>query len=87
MLQIDPMRTVLRTDDNIPVGVPNKAITDMIVSNESRITKFNAISDFKAGSPAPFVLVYLHLHKLPSACQQPQILALLFDLPQRLVVR
>ena len=45
--KIDPMRTVLRTDDNIPVGVPNKAITDMIISNESRISRVNAITQFK----------------------------------------
>ena len=46
--KIDPMRTVLRTDSTVPVAVPNKAITEMIVSNESRIGRSEVLADFKA---------------------------------------
>ena len=45
--KIDPMRTVLRTDGTVPVAVPNKAITDMIVSNESRIGRSEVVAEFK----------------------------------------
>lgn len=45
--KIDPMRTVLRTDGTVPVAVPNKAITDMIVSNESRIGRSEVVTEFK----------------------------------------
>lgn len=31
------MRTQLRTDRAVPISIPNRAITDMIVSNESHI--------------------------------------------------
>ena len=45
--KIDPMRTVLRTDLTVPVAVPNKAITDMIVSNESRLGRSEVVTEFK----------------------------------------
>lgn len=45
--KIDPMRTVLRTDATVPVAVPNKAITDMIVSNESRFGRSDVQAEFK----------------------------------------
>lgn len=45
--RIDPMRTVLRTDGTVPVAVPNKAITDMIVSNESRLGRSHVVTEFK----------------------------------------
>ena len=45
--KIDPMRTVLRTDGTVPVAVPNKAITDMIVSNESRLGRSEVVTEFK----------------------------------------
>ena len=45
--KIDPMRTVLRTDSTVPVAVPNKAITDMIVSNESRLGRSGVVAEFK----------------------------------------
>ena len=45
--RIDPMRTILRTDSTVPVAVPNKVITEMIVSNESRIGRSNVQADFK----------------------------------------
>ena len=48
--KIDPMRTVLRTDSTVPVAVPNKAITEMIVSNESRIGRSEVLADFKAST-------------------------------------
>jgi len=34
---ISMMRTQLRTDRAVPISIPNRAITDMIVSNESHI--------------------------------------------------
>ncbi|CAG9462058.1 unnamed protein product [Pedinophyceae sp. YPF-701] len=36
VVQIDPTRTIIRADDNFPVSVPNKTITDMLVVNHSR---------------------------------------------------
>lgn len=48
--KIDPMRTVLRTDDTVPVAVPNKAITDYIVANESRLGRSEVVSDFQVGN-------------------------------------
>ena len=48
--KIDPMRTVLRTDGTVPVAVPNKAITDMIVSNESRLGRSEVVTEFKVYS-------------------------------------
>ena len=50
---IDPMRTVLRTDGTVPVAVPNKAITDMIVSNESRLGRSEVVTEFKVDALSP----------------------------------
>jgi len=45
--KIDPMRTVLRTDGTVPQAIPNKAITEYIVSNESRIGRSEVVAQFK----------------------------------------
>ncbi|KAK9823616.1 hypothetical protein WJX72_004258 [[Myrmecia] bisecta] len=45
--RIDPMRTVFRTDKNVPVAIPNRAITDMIISNESRLGSSTVVTNFK----------------------------------------
>lgn len=45
--KITPMRTVLRTDGTIPMAIPNKAITEYIVSNESRIGRSEVVTQFK----------------------------------------
>ncbi|KAK9790514.1 hypothetical protein WJX73_003505 [Symbiochloris irregularis] len=45
--RIDPMRTVIRTDDSVPVAIPNKAITEMMVSNESRLGSSAVTRSFK----------------------------------------
>lgn len=49
--RIDVMRTLIRTDKNIPVAVPNSSITGMIVSNESRLGKSPYAASFKVGQP------------------------------------
>lgn len=45
--RIDPMRTCIRTDDSVPVAIPNKAITEMMVSNESRLGSSPVVQGFK----------------------------------------
>lgn len=35
VVRIEVMRTIVRTDEGVPVAIPNKAVTEMIVSNES----------------------------------------------------
>ncbi|CAL5229355.1 g12666 [Coccomyxa viridis] len=35
VVRIEVMRTIVRTEAGIPVAIPNKAVTEMIVSNES----------------------------------------------------
>ncbi len=51
--RIDVMRTLIRTDKSIPVAVPNRSITEMIVSNESRLGRSNVAANFKVRqSPA-----------------------------------
>lgn len=35
VVRIEVMRTIVRTDAGVPVAIPNKAVTEMIVSNES----------------------------------------------------
>ena len=45
--RIDVMRTVVRTDKGVPVAVPNRSITEMIVSNESRLGRSNVAANFK----------------------------------------
>lgn len=49
--RIDVMRTLIRTDKSIPVAVPNRSITEMIVSNESRLGRSNVTANFKVGNP------------------------------------
>lgn len=49
---IDPMRTVLRTDSNVPVAVPNKAITEYIVANESRLGRSVVLAEFQVSCAA-----------------------------------
>lgn len=44
--RIDPMRTVIRSDKGIPLSVPNRAVTDYIVLNESRVAKSRTLVDF-----------------------------------------
>lgn len=51
--RIDVMRTLIRTDKSVPVAVPNRSITEMIVSNESRLGRSNVAANFKVHhSPA-----------------------------------
>ncbi len=45
--RIDVMRTLIRTDKSVPVAVPNRSITEMIVSNESRLGRSNVAANFK----------------------------------------
>ncbi|EIE20508.1 hypothetical protein COCSUDRAFT_57655 [Coccomyxa subellipsoidea C-169] len=45
--RIDVMRTIVRTDKGVPVAVPNRSITEMIVSNESRLGRSNVAANFK----------------------------------------
>ena len=45
--RIDPMRTMIRMDDSVPVNIPNKAITEMMVSNESRLGTSTVVSGFQ----------------------------------------
>jgi len=49
---ISMMRTQLRTDRAVPISIPNRAITDMIVSNESHI-KTPSASIAVRGPPPP----------------------------------
>jgi small-conductance mechanosensitive channel len=35
--RIDPMRTVLRTDFGMPIALPNSAVMNYIVVNQSRL--------------------------------------------------
>ena len=35
VVRIEVMRTIVRTEAGVPVAIPNKVVTEMIVSNES----------------------------------------------------
>eukprot|EP00884_Botryococcus_braunii_P021949 jgi/Botrbrau1/8438/Bobra.0237s0057.1 len=42
--KIEPMSTHLRTNQWLPIIVPNKVISEMIISNESRITRVKEVT-------------------------------------------
>lgn len=44
--RIDPMRTVVRSDKGVPLSLPNRAVTEYIVLNESRVAKSRLLADF-----------------------------------------
>ena len=44
--RIDPMRTLVRSDKGVPLSLPNRAVTDYIVLNESRVAKSRLLADF-----------------------------------------
>ena len=52
--KIEVMRTVIRTDNMVPVAIPNRAINDMIVANESRIALSLVQANFTVRT-APFL--------------------------------
>lgn len=45
--RISPMNTTFRSDQNIPISIPNKTVGDMIVVNESRVGKTAVQDNFK----------------------------------------
>ena len=44
--QVEPFFTVLRSDTGLPVTIPNKALADMIICNESRAARSRLMSTF-----------------------------------------
>ncbi len=38
-VQVDPMNTIVRKDDGVPVIIPNSAASEYLVANESRSKK------------------------------------------------
>jgi len=44
--RIDPMRTLVRSDRATPVSIPNKALSDFLVVNESRIRASPVLTGF-----------------------------------------
>lgn len=45
--RISPMSTTIRNDLSIPISIPNKAVGDMIVVNESRLGRSSVQENFK----------------------------------------
>ncbi|KAL3155788.1 hypothetical protein ABBQ32_012803 [Trebouxia sp. C0010 RCD-2024] len=45
--RISPMTTTIRNDLSIPISIPNKAVGDMIVVNESRLGRSSVQENFK----------------------------------------
>ncbi|KAK9795966.1 hypothetical protein WJX73_009797 [Symbiochloris irregularis] len=44
--RVDPMRTIIRSDVGLPFMLPNKVLADMIITNESRVTKSKMIAAY-----------------------------------------
>ncbi len=63
--RIDVMRTIVRTDKGVPVAVPNRSITEMIVSNESRLGRSNVAANFKVRPCFPAALAAHEQMSLP----------------------
>ncbi|KAL3162807.1 hypothetical protein ABBQ32_009265 [Trebouxia sp. C0010 RCD-2024] len=54
--RVDPMRTIIRTDASLPVTIPNKVLSEMIISNESNILTSRVLSHFNRSRQLLFTL-------------------------------
>ncbi|KAK9807577.1 hypothetical protein WJX72_003191 [[Myrmecia] bisecta] len=54
--RVDPMRTIIRTDTCLPIMIPNKVLSEMIISNESRIMKSRVVTNFNKARQYGFTL-------------------------------
>ncbi|DBA94457.1 TPA: hypothetical protein ACH3X1_002052 [Trebouxia sp. C0004] len=54
--RVDPMRTIIRTDASLPVTIPNKVLSEMIISNESNILTSRVLSHFNRSRQLLFTI-------------------------------
>lgn len=54
--RIDPMRTIVRSDADVPMTIPNKVLAEMIIFNESRIGGNRVLSSYTRPRPCAVTL-------------------------------
>lgn len=54
--RVDPIRTIIRTDASLPVTIPNKVLSEMIISNESNILTSRVLSHFNRSRQLLFTI-------------------------------
>ncbi|KAL0050270.1 hypothetical protein WJX82_007782 [Trebouxia sp. C0006] len=54
--RVDPMRTIIRTDASLPVTIPNKVLSEMMISNESNILTSRVLSHFNRSRQLLFTI-------------------------------
>ncbi|KAL3136343.1 hypothetical protein ABBQ38_005605 [Trebouxia sp. C0009 RCD-2024] len=68
--RVDPMRTIIRSDSCMPITIPNKVLSEQIISNESRIAKTKVIMNFNKPRQMQFTFLvrYEDFDKVEAIC-------------------
>ncbi|KAL0035679.1 hypothetical protein WJX79_007913 [Trebouxia sp. C0005] len=68
--RVDPMRTIIRTDSCMPITIPNKVLSEQIISNESRIARTKVIVNFNKPRQMQFTFLvrYEDFSKVEAIC-------------------
>lgn len=68
--RVDPMRTIIRTDSCMPITIPNKVLSEQIISNESRIARTKVIVNFNKPRQMQFTFLvrYEDFGKVEAIC-------------------